>query len=55
VVSVEVILWLSVALVGFGILLISFLGGGDGDASGDMGGGHEMAGAESPGHLFQLR
>jgi len=49
VVSVEVILWLSVALVGFGILLISFLGGGDGDASGDMGGGHEMAGAESPG------
>lgn len=56
--STELIIWLSLTIVGFIILLMSFFaghdfGGGDvggGDFGGhELGGGHDLAGATSPG------
>lgn len=52
-VDVELLVWMTMTVVGFGLLLVSFLGGGDtGDVGdvGDVGGvDHDVSGVESPG------
>lgn len=48
-VTADVLLWATVALIGFGILLISFFGGGGHDVGADVGVDHDFSGMESPG------
>lgn len=48
-VSTELIIWLAMVIIGFAFLLLSFFGGADHDATGDLGIDHDMAGAVSPG------